>query len=144
MPFVARLAPGDQEPARESVVISVGIDKGTRLSSWQSRVHGVRWFALEEERGERPFVITEQPPEHGRSGGGLFLEGGELTGVCIGRSELVKGRLSGVFASAASVQRLLRDHDLDTAVVRSEARRTAQARPDRHAPVTPTRARPER
>jgi S1-C subfamily serine protease len=142
LPFVARLAPGDQEPARGAVVVSVGIDRGTHLSSWRSRVREVAWLALEDGRGERSFVITVQPPERGRSGGGLFLEGGALTGVCIGRAEMVRGRISGVFASGASIRRLLRDYDLDAAVGRSEARRAALTRRSQRTPVTPTQARP--
>ena len=144
LPFVARLAPADEEPARGSVVVSVGIDRGTRLSSWQSRVHGVKWLGLEDEGTGRPFVITVQPPEHGRSGGGLYLEGGALTGVCIGRAEMVKGRTCGVFASAASVHRLLRDHDLDVTVTSSESRRAPLSRPGKPAAVTPTQDRPDR
>ena len=83
-------------------------------------------------------MITVQPPEHGRSGGGLFLEEGTLVGVCTGRAEMVKGLNAGVFSSAASVRRLLLEHGLDEALERSEARRAA-LKPG--TVLTPTRAR---
>ena len=90
LPFVARLAAGDEEPALGTLVTSVGIDRGTHLSSWDARVVEVAWFEMDGE-AERPFLITTKPPEFGRSGGGLFLENGDLVGVCIGRAEIFKG-----------------------------------------------------
>ena len=57
-------------------VTSVGIDLGERLSSWRTRVEGVGWFRLEKQDEDRPFLITSKPPEHGRSGGGLFSPDG--------------------------------------------------------------------
>jgi S1-C subfamily serine protease len=125
LPYVARLTPGIEEAGRGTVVTSVGIDLGAHLSSWPAYIVRIDWFLLEDQDEERPFLITTRPPEHGRSGGGLFLPGGELAGVCIGRVEH-DGRDSpqrrvGVFASAASVRRLLRDHDLEATLARSEA-----------------------
>ena len=70
----------------------------------------------------RPFLITEKIPEHGRSGGGLFLANGDLVGVCVGHSELVKGRHMGVFAAGESIRRLLDDHQLTATILRSELR----------------------
>jgi hypothetical protein len=150
LPFVARLAPVGDEPVRGTVVTSVGIDLGERLSSWLAHVEGVEWFVLETQKHERPFLITSRPPEHGRSGGGLFLPGGELAGVCIGRVEVTRKERVGVFASIASIRRLLRDHDLEETVARSETlvppaaagRRAGPATTP--GPVTPTRARPAR
>ena len=148
LPYVARLAPGDEEPARGSVVTSVGIDEGTKLNSWRTEVGGVVWLAMHEGAAGRPFLILKKPPQHGRSGGGLFRADGCLVGVCVGRIEILKqNRQLGLFASSASIRRMLRDHDLDGAIVRSEAAadRTLQAgRPATRSAVTPTRAKPSR
>ena len=148
LPYVARLAPGDEEPARGSVVTSVGIDGGTNLSSWRTEVGGVAWLAMHEGAGDRPFLVLKKPPQHGRSGGGLFRADGCLVGVCVGRIEILKlNRQLGLFASSASIRRMLRDHDLDEAIVRSETApvRTLQSgRPATRSAVTPTRAKPSR
>ena len=79
--------------------------------------------------GPRPFLLIEKPPEHGRSGGGLFTTDGTVVGVCIGRAEVVRGKRFGVFASGASIRRLLREHDLNEAVARSTARRSPRPIP---------------
>jgi len=149
LPFVARLGAAGDEPARGAVVTSVGVDNGNRLESWSTRVRGDVWFALVTESrkgatrkggtrfrptarprndaaldpGERPFLLTARAPEHGRSGGGLFLDDRRLVlvGVCVGRVEADgENRAVGVFASGETVRRLLRENDLDTVVARSE------------------------
>lgn len=149
MPFVARLAiPGEGVPTG-SVVTSVGIDGGDRLSSWAARIEENCWFVMEpvgpgNSRGgrelaesaggredgadwpdptgpERPFLLTTRAPVQGRSGGGLFDVNYDLIGVCVGRMELKKGGGPGVFASGESVRRLLREHDLEAALARSDA-----------------------
>lgn len=150
LPFVARLAAAGDEPPRGALLTSVGIDGGDRFKSWTSPLSSVIWFAMDEAgpgellgragpgvESERPFLLTGRAPEHGRSGGGLFAEGGSLVGVCVGRIELTKNRPLGVFASSESVRRLLREHDLDVVVDRSEARRIS-------APIRVTRSRPAR
>jgi S1-C subfamily serine protease len=158
LPYVARLARGVEDPERGTVVTSVGIDLGEHLSSWLAHVEGVDWFKLEKQEEERPFLITSRPPEHGRSGGGLFLPTGELAGVCIGRVDVKakRGADVGIFASGASVRRLLRDHDLEETIARSESLASqagAASRADPAAspspspppgPITPTQARPGR
>jgi S1-C subfamily serine protease len=128
LPYVARLAAPRRLPAIDSIVTSIGIDLGTRLSSWSSRLVEVLWFELNDSRDERLFFITARPPEQGRSGGGLFLPGGELVGVCIGHTELVRGRRMGVFASWESIHHLLIDHGLDAVIARSERRRSRPGR----------------
>ncbi len=156
LPYVARLAPGFQDPPSDSFVTSIGIDLGTRLSSWTSRLVEALWFELNDNRDERLFFITARIPEHGRSGGGLFLPNGELVGVCIGHAELVPGERQGVFASRESIRQLLRDDHLDAVVVRSELwhhyhspatsgtvtddRAKADAKSLTTSPITPTRA----
>jgi S1-C subfamily serine protease len=122
LPYVARLAPDDEVLPRDSVVNSVGIDLGRKLSLWSTRLVETVSFELNDSREARPFLITEKIPEHGRSGGGLFLPGGELVGVCVGHAELEKGRRRGVFAAGESIRSLLVDHHLNAAVQRSEIR----------------------
>src|SRR5262249_29609339 len=112
LPYVARLGLNPPEPAPDSVVTSIGFDLGAKLSSWPSRLVEILWFELNESQDERKFLITEKPPEHGRSGGGLFLANGELVGVCLGYAELVPGRPMGVFASGESIRNLILDHNL--------------------------------
>lgn len=138
LPFVARLGGDDALPARGTAVTSVGIDLGTRLSSWTTRVTSVDRFEIEGRGDERLFLITTRCPEHGRSGGGLFLSSGELVGVCVGHAEFVKGRPAGVFASGSSIRRLLRDHDLDAHVASSSPRVVPPGL--RTPPITTTRA----
>jgi S1-C subfamily serine protease len=142
LPYVARIAPGDGEPARGTVVTSLGIDGGEQLSSWASRVGGLVWFEGDEEGLQRPFLLTSRAPVPGRSGGGLFLDSGELVGVCIGRTSAERGRWMGLFASTASIRQLLRDHDLDVAIAQAHRRRRLEERP--RMPITPTRARSPR
>jgi S1-C subfamily serine protease len=132
LPYVARIAPPGAALEAGTVVTSVGIDEGAKLSSWMAHVVAVEQFEMEGMGAERPYVITTRPPEHGRSGGGLFLDDGTLVGVCVGRVQIIKGRRSGIFAAGASVHRLLRDNDLDGLVARSS----------RRIPFAPTRARP--
>jgi S1-C subfamily serine protease len=154
LPYVARLAPPRREVVVDSIVTSIGIDLGTRPSSWSTRLVEALWFELNDNRDERLFLITARVPEHGRSGGGLFLPDGELVGVCIGHAELFRGRRQGVFASRESIRRLLIENDLAPVIERSELRRSRLGRgPSRRpptvgvgparpatSPVTPTRS----
>ena len=122
LPFVARFTHDDEEPPPDSVVTSIGIDLGRKLTRWSSRLVETVTFELNDSGSARPFLITEKIPEHGRSGGGLFLANGDLVGVCVGHSELVKGRRMGVFAAGESIRRLLDDHQLTATILRSELR----------------------
>lgn len=130
LPYVARITGNDDEPPPDTIVTSIGIDLGRKLTHWNSRLVETVNFELNDSRDARPFLITEKIPQHGRSGGGLFLPGGELVGVCIGHSELVKGKRMGVFAASESIRRLLDDHELTETVIRSE-RRMAHLKRDR-------------
>jgi S1-C subfamily serine protease len=123
LPYVARLAPGNAAPVADTLVSSFGIDLGTELAAWSSRVVKTLNFEFNGSGESRPFLITDKIPEHGRSGGGLFLANGELVGVCVGHAELVEGRRMGIFASRESIRHLLDDHKLTAAVVRSNSRR---------------------
>jgi S1-C subfamily serine protease len=129
MPYVARVAAVPGEPDRGTEVLSVGIDRGAKLSSWSTEVLEHALIDLHKTGVERQFVLTEKPPEHGRSGGGLFRPDGTVVGVCVGRVEIIKGRRFGVFASTTSVQRLLRENGLEPAIARSLARRLPRSRP---------------
>jgi S1-C subfamily serine protease len=154
LPYVARIAPARREPAVDSVVTSIGLDLGRHLSSWSTRLVEALPFELNDNREERLFFITARAPEHGRSGGGLFLPGGELVGVCIGHAELFRRGRQGVFASRESIRQLLVEHDLIPVIARSErwrsrlglrpARRPAEIRRDSpfesSSAVTPTGA----
>jgi S1-C subfamily serine protease len=150
LPFVARLGPEVAEPASNAGLTSVGIDLGSKLSSWNTQLVEVLWFELNDSGTDRPFLVTERIPEHGRSGGGLFDENGTLVGVCVGHAELVRGKRMGVFSSVENVRQLLHEHELISVIERSEARRARLARnPDvsgrrftlpAHSVVTPTDA----
>jgi S1-C subfamily serine protease len=150
LPYVARLAPSQSEPTPDSLVTSIGIDLGTKLTSWSTRLVETLWFELNDNHDERLFLITARAPEHGRSGGGLFLASGELVGVCIGHAELVRGQRMGIFASQESLRQLLIDPRLAAVIARSELRRSylsgrspkrpANGNAPSPSPVTPTRA----
>ncbi len=137
MPYVARIAPGSGEPPRGEAVVSVGIDLGETLASWGSRVFDYARIDMGNGGGPRPFLLVEKPPEHGRSGGGLFTTDGTVVGVCVGRAEIIRGKRFGVFASSESIRRILREHDLEAAVARSVARRVPRPAPSLPAPTPP-------
>jgi S1-C subfamily serine protease len=137
MPYVARIAPGPAEPPRGEAVVSVGIDLGEALASWGSRVFDYARIDMGNGGGPRPFLLVEKPPEHGRSGGGLFTTDGTVVGVCVGRAEIVRGRRFGVFASSESIRRILHENNLEAAVARSVARRTSRPAPSPPTPNPP-------
>ncbi len=136
LPYVARLAPPRRELMVDSIVTSIGIDLGAHLSSWSSRLVEALWFEINDSRDERLFFITARVPEHGRSGGGLFLPDGELVGVCVGHAELIRGRRQGVFASRESIRRLLIENDLTSVIALSELQRSRLARNASRLPAT--------
>jgi S1-C subfamily serine protease len=150
LPYVARLSPENAQAAPETVVTSVGIDLGVKLGSWTTRLLETRKFELNDSGEARPFVLTAHPPEHGRSGGGLFLPGGELAGVCIGHTEISGGQTVGVFSAREAIDQLLSDHGLTALVALSERRRirlkspapkpARATSPRSPTSVTPTRA----
>jgi S1-C subfamily serine protease len=141
MPFVARVDPDRGEPEVGEVVVSVGIDRGTNFASWGTRIVEYTRIDMGKGGGERPFLLTEKTPEHGRSGGALFRTDGTVVGVCVGRAEVINGRRVGIFASPQSIRTILRQHDLDETVARSTARRlprsTQSERTRRNEPAPP-------
>jgi S1-C subfamily serine protease len=150
LPFVVRLGDGREDPPIRAELTSVGIDLGSKLSSWKTHLVEVLGFELNDSGVDRDFLVTERIPEHGRSGGGLFDQYGKLVGVCVGHAELIKGQRMGVFSSVENVRKLLRDHELTMVIDQSEAaHKTRMARnpaPTHHlnrpsaSAVTPTEA----
>lgn len=152
LPFVAKLYADDQDALPDdSILTSVGIDLGVKLSSWKTELVEIALFRLDDDRVDRPFLITDRIPEHGRSGGGLYDARGRLVGVCVGHAEIIAGRRLGVFSSIDNIHRLLRDHELTAVIARSTARRDSSGRSVAAHPrrgrrpspssLTPTRAR---
>ncbi len=106
LPFLALPLDTQVEVKAGEHVISVGIDKGEKLQSWEARVKG----QVDLNRGDgktRPFLVTDKAPQHGRSGGGLFRDDGRLIGVCVGRVDMQGNSAVGIFASTESIRRLL-------------------------------------
>jgi S1-C subfamily serine protease len=141
MPFVARVDLGEGEPKPGTVVVSIGIDRGTNFASWGTRIVDVARVDIKRGGGARQFLLTEKSPEHGRSGGPLFLTDGTIVGVCTGRAEVVNGRRIGVFASSQSIRNIFRQNDLEAAVARSASQRsglsTAAERGSKPPPAPP-------
>jgi S1-C subfamily serine protease len=124
-PYVAGIARGDSAPAIGTKVTTIGFDKGARLIGFSTRVRSVGRIDLDHGGGFRSFLVTDDPPEVGRSGGGLFRADGALVGVCVGRMELGEGRISGLFSTLGNVRELIRGDD---AIASSMARATVKAR----------------
>jgi len=123
LPYTAKLRPASEEPVSNAGLTSVGIDLGSKLSSWGTNLVEVLWFELNESGSNPALLITSKIPEHGRSGGGLYDGKGRLVGVCVGHAELIKGKRMGIFSSVDNVRELLEAHELTSVVLRSEARR---------------------
>lgn len=150
LPYVAKLGSDDLDASTADRLTSVGIDLGTKLSGWSTRLVEHVWLALNDSGAERRFLVTAVIPEHGRSGGGLYDKDGKLVGVCVGHAEVIEGRRTGIFSSVENVHDLLRRHDLTSVVDRSEARQARLARsfssphsrvfPPLHSAITATEA----
>jgi len=113
LPFVARFDLEAAEPKRGEVLTSVGVDRGLHLTRWQTTIEGPAVVDIRKGGGAQPFVVTTRPPEHGRSGGGLFRPDGTVIGSCTGRFDLKPGQKVGLFASMASIRRLIRENGLE-------------------------------
>jgi hypothetical protein len=101
----------------------VGIDRGLHLTTWQTTIQGTLMINTGKGRGgPRSFTVTSRPPEHGRSGGGLFRGDGAVVGVCTGHFENKPGQRLGAFAAMAGIRSLIREQALDQAVRRPAAR----------------------
>lgn len=129
LPFLARIAPLQEEPPAKTVVTSLGIDRGAKLSSWVTEVLGEARLDFNRGGGERPFVITAHPPDHGRSGGGLFRPDGAVVGVCVGHAKFNGGQPLGIFASIRSIHSLLAQSPESTAAIGRSTFRDSAARP---------------
>ena len=62
LPYVARVAHNKQNPAPDSILTSIGIDLGKKLTSWNTRLVEIVSFELNDSRELRPFLITEKIP----------------------------------------------------------------------------------
>ncbi len=120
-PYASQVGRGDATPPVGSPVTSIGFDKGARLVGFATRVRSVDRVDLGKGGGMRPFLITDDPPEVGRSGGGLFRADGVLVGVCVGRIEMSKQATRGLFSTLANIKALIRSDD---AVAAAMARAT--------------------
>ena len=120
MPYVVRIAAANRPLTAGTPVTSIGFDRGERLIGFPSKIRRIDRVDMDHGGGDRPFLITDHPPEVGRSGGGLFLEDGTLIGVCIARAQLKPGAILGMYSTVGNVRTLLRQHaDLATIVARS-------------------------
>ncbi len=129
LPYVARIARGDAAPPSGTRVTTIGFDMGERLIGFATKIRRVDRVDMEKGGGDRPFLVTEDPPELGRSGGGLFREDGALVGVCVARAEFARGRKIGLFSTLGNVKRLLgTNEDLAAAVARVPGPATASGR----------------
>lgn len=143
LPYVARLAgSNDPLPTPGTVVSSVGIDRGTSLSSWGARINGVARLDPHKRGTLRPYLVTDHAPDHGRSGGGLFLSDGRMVGVCVGRIDIPKGRAYGVFAPMATIYPVIDRAQAAPAIARSGVEHTRRPRRLAPPPVTETTNRP--
>ena len=126
-PYVARIAKGDAPPAIGAKVTSIGFDKGAKLIGFSTKVRAIDRINMGKGGGFRSFVVTEDPPEVGRSGGGLFLADGALDGVCVGRAEHREGRTLGIFSALGNVRDLIRSDEKIAASIARASRRTRSA-----------------
>jgi len=117
LPYVARIAPSNRPFVSGTAVTSIGFDRGERLIGFPTRIKKVERIDMDRGGGERSFLITEHPPEVGRSGGGLFLQNGTLVGVCLAKAQLKPGAILGMYSPVGNVRRLLEAHENLAAVV---------------------------
>jgi len=135
LPYVVRIAPDDRHIAPGTPVTSIGFDRGEKLIGFPSRVRRFDRVDMDHGGGDRPFLITDHPPEVGRSGGGLFLADGTLVGVCIARAELKPGLVRGLYSTVGNVWNLLEAHDKLAGVVARSNPVVAAAKPESKAKV---------
>jgi S1-C subfamily serine protease len=112
-PYVASFDLEAEEPKRSEILTSVGVDRGLHLTRWQTTIQGSALVDLHKGGGARRYTVTTRPPEHGRSGGGLFRNDGTCIGSCTGRYDLKPGQKVGLFASMASIRRLIKENGLE-------------------------------
>lgn len=128
-PYVARVARGDLPPAPRAKVTTIGFDKGARPVGVSTRLRANERIDLNKGGGPRSFLVTDDPPEVGRSGGGLFRADGALVGVCVGRVTLVEGKTFGLFSALENVRELIRgDGQVEALVARAGVKPRSPAR----------------
>lgn len=129
LPYVVRIAPSSRSIPAGTPVTSIGFDHGEGLIGFPSKVRRVDRVDMDRGGGDRPFLITDNPPEVGRSGGGLFLADGTLVGVCVARAQLRPGPLFGMYSSVGNVEHLIQSHQKLARVVAESHPVVAAARP---------------
>ena len=133
-PYVARIARGDRPLTPGMAVTSIGFDWGERLIGFPTRLRQMDRIDMNRGGGPRSFLITENPPEIGRSGGGLFLEDGTLIGICLARAQLPPAPVRGMYSTIGNIRGfLVADERL--------ARVIARSHPVVPAPLTSTKVR---
>jgi S1-C subfamily serine protease len=128
-PYVARIGKGDAPPAIGTKVTTIGFDKGAKLIGFSTRVRSIDRLDLDHGGGFRSFVVTDDPPEVGRSGGGLFLADGSLVGVCVARAGHPEGRTLGLFSTLGNVRQLIEgNEDIAASMARASRKHRSAAR----------------
>ena len=128
-PYVARIARGVAPPAIGTKVTTIGFDKGAKLIGFSTRVRSVAKLDFEKSGVFRPFVVTDDPPVVGRSGGGLFLADGSLVGVCIARADHPEGQTLGLFSTLGNVRQLIEENeDIAASMARANRKKRSVAR----------------
>ncbi len=132
IPYTARLNLEAKEPIPADILTSVGLVSGTNLTGWRTDIKGqaridLATFTHRGPQGDpRVFTVTTKPPEFGRSGGGLFRPDGSLVGVAVGRLRINDRPEVGVFASLASIRRLVRENHLEETIAGHENQEPAR------------------
>jgi S1-C subfamily serine protease len=128
-PYVAKVARGEVLPAPRARVTTIGFDKGGRPVGVTTRLRAAERIDLNKGGGPRSFLVTDDPPEVGRSGGGLFRADGALVGVCVGRVSLVEGKTFGLFSALENVRDLIReDAEVEALMARASVKPRSPAR----------------
>lgn len=110
LPFRARIDPGRNPPEPGTPVTSLGYDRGERLQGFSTRFLRTTRLRFDAMEVDRTFLLTEDPPVEGRSGGGLFLADGTLIGVCVGRINWGPEQTLGLFSPIRNVHRMVDGH----------------------------------
>ena len=110
LPFQAKVEMGGAPPDAGTVVASLGYDHGERPIGWTTKFRRTARLRIRNGGVDRSFLLTDDPPVEGRSGGGLYREDGTLVGVCVGRLTPDSGRTIGLFSPVRNVHSLLLEH----------------------------------
>ena len=130
-------ARGREDPPVKADLTSVGIDLGSKLSSWKTRLSR-KSSGSSSARRQRIGPSWSPPNPRARPIRRRALRQGwhSSSGFASGHAELVKGRRMGVFSSVENVRKLLDENELTSVIDRSEPPARPGwpelRRPDRH------------